>query len=149
MPPLWRRRPPPSCAKLAVVAGGEPKARNRQRERAAWLGFQAHARLGPRFAKQVSQAANRIIDAQSVAAVLAARWPQGTTTDPAILRAEIRMILVQHARFGVLGPALEACYRAGWKAGEIAADDAVARVKPSVPPALGVPLHHRPTPEFR
>ena len=100
------------------------------------------------MAGYVSQAASRIIDAQSVAAVLASRWPQGTTTDPSILRAEIRMILGQHARAGVLGPALEQCYRAGWKAGELAADDAMSRVKPSGSPMLGVPLHHQPTPQF-
>jgi len=59
------------------------------------------------------------------------------------------MILDQHARKGVLGPALAEVYRAGWKAGEVAADDAVARVKPTAPPTVAVPLHHQPTPAFK
>jgi hypothetical protein len=101
------------------------------------------------MAGHVSQAASRLIDADSVAGLLSARWPSGTTTDPAILRAEIRMMLDQHARKGVLGPALAEVYRAGWKAGEVAADDAVSRMKPTDSPKLGVPLHHQPTPEFR
>jgi hypothetical protein len=101
------------------------------------------------MAGHVSQAANRLIDAEAVAGILASRWPSGTTTDPTILRAEIRMILGQHARKGVLGPALTEVYRAGWKAGEVAAEDAVVRVKPSVPPTVAVPLHHRPTPQFK
>lgn len=100
------------------------------------------------MAEHVSQAASGLIDADGVAGVLSSRWPSGTTTDTSILRQEIRLILDQHARKGALGPALVDVYRAGWKAGEVAADDALARVKPSEPPKLGVPLHHQPDPQF-
>lgn len=100
------------------------------------------------MAQHVSRAMSGLIDAQAMAGVLSSRWPSGTSTDPAILRAEIRMMLDQHARKGVLGPALTEVYRAGWKAGEVAADDAVSRMKPTDSPKLGVPLHHQPDPQF-
>jgi len=136
-----------------VVAGGEPQARDLTRERAQWIGFQAHDALNPRYAERVSQAASRLIDPEAVARVLAARWPGGTTTDPQILRHEIRLILDQHARKGALGPALRDCYRAGWAAGELAADDAVRRAQAKAAPKpvpLDPPrLHHQPAPAVK
>lgn len=82
-----------------------------------------------------------------MAAELARRWPSGTTMDPAILRSEIRQILADHSRPGTLRPALTDVYRAGWAAGEIAADDAISRSSPAKP--LAVPLHEKPKPVLK
>jgi hypothetical protein len=65
------------------------------------------------------------------------------------LRDEIRKVIAGHVHGGALNGAVVDVYRAGWAAGEIAAADAVARVKPTAPPTVAVPLHHQPTPEFR